>query len=83
MPQIPQDLSLDSTIAIAVDGYKFISKRYQRYQSDIFETRLLLEKTICFKGLEYSVPKQNLEISLSRIPTIPKSGFIISNVKQV
>lgn len=52
MPQIPQDRSLDSTIALAVDGYQFISKRCQRYQSDIFETRLLLEKTICFRGEE-------------------------------
>lgn len=52
MSQIPQDRSLDSTIALAADGYKFISKRCQSYQSDIFETRLLLEKTICFKGEE-------------------------------
>lgn len=50
MSQIPKDRSLDSTLALAFDGYKFISKRCQRYQSDIFQTRLLLEKTICFKG---------------------------------
>ena len=52
MSQIPQDRSLDSTIALAFDGYKFISQRCQRYQTDIFQTRLLLEKTICFQGEE-------------------------------
>ncbi|HHP7232130.1 MAG TPA: cytochrome P450 [Xenococcaceae cyanobacterium] len=50
MSQIPQDRSLDSTLALVFDGYKFISKKCQRYQSDIFQTRLLLEKTICFQG---------------------------------
>ena len=52
MIRIPEDRSLDSTLTLAFDGYKFISKRCQRYQSDIFQTRLLLEKTICFKGEE-------------------------------
>lgn len=52
MLQIPQERSLDSTLALLSDGYQFISKRCQRYQSDIFQTRLLLKKTICFKGEE-------------------------------
>ena len=50
MSTIPQDRAFDSTLALAFDGYKFISQRCQRYQSDIFQTRLLLKKTICFKG---------------------------------
>ncbi|MDY6782508.1 MAG: cytochrome P450 [Cyanobacteriota bacterium] len=52
MSPIPEERTLDSTIALAIDGYEFISKRCQRYQSDIFQTRILLEKTICFKGEE-------------------------------
>ena len=52
MKRIPEDRSLDSTLALALDGYKFISKKCQRYQTNIFQTRLLLEKTICFKGEE-------------------------------
>ena len=52
MKRIPEDRSLDSTLALALDGYKFISKKCQRYQTDIFQTRLLLEQTICFKGEE-------------------------------
>lgn len=34
------------------------------------------------QALEYNVPEQDLAISLSKMPTIPKSGFVISNVRQ-
>lgn len=33
------------------------------------------------QSLQYEVPKQDLEIGLSKMPTTPKSGFVISNVK--
>jgi fatty-acid peroxygenase len=52
MPKIPNDTGLDSTLALALDGYEFIIKRCDRYQSEIFQTRLLFQKTICFKGEE-------------------------------
>ena len=50
MSEIPQDRSLDSILALKFEGYKFVSKRCQRYQTDIFQTRLLLKKTICLRG---------------------------------
>lgn len=34
------------------------------------------------QSLQYDVPEQDLEISLSTMPTAPKSGFIISSVSQ-
>ena len=52
MTQIPQDRTIDSILALAFDGYKFISQRCQRYGSDIFQTRLLFKKTICLRGEE-------------------------------
>lgn len=52
MPPILQDKSLDSTLAFVSDPYRFIAKRCQRYQSDLFETRLLLQRTICMTGPE-------------------------------
>jgi fatty-acid peroxygenase len=52
MAQIPRDKSPDSTLALLADGYTFISKRCRRYQSDSFETRLMLEKAICMMGEE-------------------------------
>ncbi|MGD8176673.1 cytochrome P450 [Marinimicrobium sp. C6131] len=52
MPQIPIDRSRDSTLALLRDPYDFIAKRCQRYQSDVFQTRLLLRPTICMSGPE-------------------------------
>ncbi|MBV6623013.1 MAG: cytochrome P450 [Rivularia sp. (in: Bacteria)] len=52
MPQIPRDKNLDSTLALLSEGYNFISKRCQRYDSDIFITRLLLQENICMRGEE-------------------------------
>lgn len=52
MSSIPRDKSLDSTLAMLSEGYKFIPSRCQRYQSDVFETRLMLRKAICAMGEE-------------------------------
>lgn len=32
--------------------------------------------------IDYEVPKQDLSYSMARIPTLPESGFIISNIKR-
>lgn len=50
--QIPNDNSLDSGLALMRDGYLFIKNRTNRYQSDLFQTRLLLQKVICMSGKE-------------------------------
>ena len=52
MLHIPHDKSLDSSLALMRDPYRFISSRCRRYGSDLFETRLLLQKTICVTGPE-------------------------------
>lgn len=52
MVQLPRDKSLDSTLALALEGYTFGAKRRRRYQSDIFETRLRLQKVIFMSGAE-------------------------------
>lgn len=52
MPHIPRDKSLDSTLALLWDPYRFISKRCRRYGADLFETRLGLQRTICMTGPE-------------------------------
>lgn len=46
-------------------------------------TLKLMKVTLNFitQDLQYDVPPQNLGISLSKMPTAPKSGFIISKVK--
>lgn len=52
MANIPKDPNLESSLALLRDGYSFIQKRCQRYQSDIFETRVMLQKTVCIHGEE-------------------------------
>ncbi len=51
MSQIPRD-NFDSTLALLTDGYEFISKGCARHNADVFQTRLLLQKTICLRGEE-------------------------------
>jgi len=52
MPHIPHERVLDSTFALVRDPYRFISDRCRHHGSDLFETRLLLQKTICMSGPE-------------------------------
>ncbi|HEY8539598.1 MAG: cytochrome P450 [Gammaproteobacteria bacterium] len=52
MPRIPRDKLPDSTLALFLDPYGFISKRSQRHGSDVFEARILLRDTICMTGRE-------------------------------
>jgi fatty-acid peroxygenase len=51
MHQIPSDRGIDSTLSLVREGYRFISNRCERYHSDIFQTRILFQKTICFRGV--------------------------------
>lgn len=50
MATMPRERTLDSTPAILVEGYEFISNRCRRLGSDVFETRLYLRPTICMRG---------------------------------
>jgi fatty-acid peroxygenase len=54
MANIPQDKSLDSTLDVLREGFNFIHNRCKQYQSDVFQTRLLLQKVICLHGEEGS-----------------------------
>jgi fatty-acid peroxygenase len=48
----PRDEQLDSTLALLSEGYEFIPNRCQQYQTDIFETRLMLSQALCVTGAE-------------------------------
>lgn len=50
MSVIPTDRSPESTLAFLRAGYRFVGDRCDRYGSDIFQTRILLEPTICLRG---------------------------------
>lgn len=49
---IPRERTLDSSINLLREGYEFIWNRCQRFQSDLFETRLIGRKAICIHGPE-------------------------------
>jgi fatty-acid peroxygenase len=40
----------DHSLALLREGYLFMSRRWQRYGSKAFETRLMLERTLCLRG---------------------------------
>ncbi|MBD2111816.1 MULTISPECIES: cytochrome P450 [Cyanophyceae] len=50
MANIPVEPSIDSTLWLLRDGYKFIGNRCDRMGTNIFQTRLRLQKTICMRG---------------------------------
>lgn len=50
MLEIPRDRKLDSTLALASEGYEFIRKGCARHRSDLFATRLMLKPVVCALG---------------------------------
>lgn len=49
---IPRDGGFDHSLALLREGYEFIMKRCERHQSDLFETRLMMTRTLCMRGEE-------------------------------
>ncbi|XGC81591.1 cytochrome P450 [Bdellovibrio bacteriovorus] len=48
------DYIIDSTLSLLADPYRFISNQCKHLKSDLFETRILMKKTICMTGKEAS-----------------------------
>ncbi len=57
----PHDDSLDNSLALMREGYLFIGNRVKRYQSDLFEARLMGQKVICMSGEEAAKVFYNTE----------------------
>ncbi|WP_010174706.1 cytochrome P450 [Bacillus coahuilensis] len=49
---MPKDKGLDHTLKILSEGYPYILNRRNTLQSNVFETRLLVERVICLTGKE-------------------------------
>lgn len=52
MKPIPHIEGIDNTLALLSEGYEFIPSRCRAYRTDIFETRLMLQKVYCVTGEE-------------------------------
>ena len=50
MLDIPQARGFDSTLALMQDPYGYISQTCRALRSDLFETRVLMQRTICLTG---------------------------------
>ncbi len=50
MSRLVRSYGLDRTLTFAVQGYEFISRRCDRYRTDVLPTRLLLRPAICLRG---------------------------------
>ncbi|SDL91404.1 cytochrome P450 [Sediminibacillus halophilus] len=50
--RIPREKGLDNSLSLMQEGYLYIPNRCRRFQSNIFETRLLGQKAICMSGEE-------------------------------
>jgi fatty-acid peroxygenase len=52
MPLIPRAPGLDQTPAFLAEGYTFISRRCDRFRSDLFAARIMLTPVVCMRGAE-------------------------------
>lgn len=50
--QMPREEGIDHSISLLKEGYHFILNRSRKFQSNIFETRILGKKAICMIGEE-------------------------------
>lgn len=50
MPAIPHENLLDHSIAFLADPYRFISRKCREHECDVFETRIMLKRTLCMSG---------------------------------
>jgi len=49
---IPKEEGIDQTLSLLQEGYLFIPKRMQKWNTELFETRLLGRKVVCMTGKE-------------------------------
>ena len=52
MSKIIQEKAIDTTLSLLQEGYLFMKKRFEKYQTDLFETRLFCKKITCIRGKE-------------------------------
>jgi fatty-acid peroxygenase len=73
---IPRTSSLDSTFALLAEGYRFMPRRFERFGSDMFITRLLLRQAVCMRGEEAAQMFYHPG-RFTRRHAIPPSGLVL------
>ncbi|HEY8607958.1 MAG TPA: cytochrome P450 [Noviherbaspirillum sp.] len=54
MPALPRERTADATLSLLSEGYRYISRRCERFETDAFETRLMLRRAVCAMGEDAS-----------------------------
>jgi fatty-acid peroxygenase len=49
---IPHTSSMDSTFALLAEGYRFMTRRFAQFDSDLFATRLMMRQAVRMRGEE-------------------------------
>ncbi len=52
MPVLPRVRAFDSSLHLLSEGYLFVSNRCRELDTDVFQTRLMLERVVCMQGAE-------------------------------
>jgi fatty-acid peroxygenase len=85
MTAIPRDPLPDSSLALLSEGYRFFPNRFRRFDSDVFEARLLLRTALCARGAEAAsvlyggVPfTRNGAVPLSTLVLIQDKGSVLT-----
>ncbi|MFB9865506.1 cytochrome P450 [Rufibacter immobilis] len=71
MSTIPEEKNLDNSLQLLREGFPFLHSRFQRFQSDIFKTRLMMQNVICLHGEEATKLFYDPE-KFMRLGAIPK-----------
>lgn len=77
---MPKDSGFDKTLSALKEGYEFVMNRDKEMHTNIFETRILGEKTICLTGSELAeLFYDNTRFSRSDAAPIEEMRFIKSD----
>lgn len=50
MSTMPRETAFDSSLALLSDPYRYIGRRCREHGSELFEARLMLQRTVCMSG---------------------------------
>lgn len=74
MHSLPGNRTLDETLALRREGYRFFINRFERYKSDLFTSRLLLKPALCARGPE-AVALFYRSNKLTRVGALPPTAL--------
>jgi fatty-acid peroxygenase len=72
---IPRERTPDSSLALAREGFEFVTNRCRRLATDAFATRLMLKPVVCMQGAEAA--RFFTETPMTRRGAVPRPFFAL------